>query len=379
VLLAGDVVGEDVDLPLSKEAAPSKVEYFESGAVTGALIVVITDEPLHAVVVEKLRALPAHVISLRYADVPAVDGLSETLLAAVAFGEKAKGCDTTRLGVVSFGRLCGATISATQRNPSLVRALALVAPEAGTPRVRPEMVHPWPCLRTRIVAPVGSAAAMDIARALIFESCDTRRAIGRGEEAVSAACEMLRSVLGEVVEFRVPVIGSVKGDPFELDNANVAPRFVSALDRGGAHRTAGGIRYRVVVRRVVPPEGWPWELEIFAETPDATPVGTYAGSIRLTIGSRTIAYNIAPSAEGGAREELKGAIDGEDGTVAAVWEDGHLLLELDQKAWKLEGARMVVEFAPKEGGSVRLPATGAFQLRACSYALRRIDMRYWDR
>jgi hypothetical protein len=284
------------------------------------------------------------------------------------------------LGLVAFGRICGASISAIQRNPSLVRALALIAPEAATPRVRAQLVHPWPGVRTRIVAQEDSAEAHTIKRAISFESRDDRPATGRGADAIEAACEMLDSALGELIDFRVPVLGSVPGDPFEMDNMNVAPRFISDLRRGGAHRTVAGIRYRIVIRQCGPPGLW--DLMAVVERPGEKGPAGYTGEIRLTIGSRVVTFKVDSNGEKDV--ELKGVVAGEDTTVDATCgvrsDPGRswLAVGLDPEPWKLEGASVVVEFLPKKGSAVRLPATGAFQLRPYCYAIRRIDMKHWS-
>jgi len=68
------------------------------------------------------------------------------------------------------------------------------------------------------VAPRGSAVARSIEGAISFESCDARQATGRGEQALTHACEMLGAALGELIEqgavVRLPAIGAFQRRPY---------------------------------------------------------------------------------------------------------------------------------------------------------------------
>jgi hypothetical protein len=195
-------------------------------------------------------------------------------------------------------------------------------------------------------------------------------ALDRFETFTQAAPKHTLEILdavGEVVDLRVPV---AKATP-SRDDVQLGPACVAALHAGGAHRTVAGIRYRICTTVLF---GGPWRVALSLRLPDGDT--RVRGEATITTGGRPVVFRIDTNDAGTPDEPAKLSSEGEFQTPGrwTRWKPGEYELTFDLDPLSANGKTMVVTVT-RSDVSVRLPATGHFELRPYDYRLRFFDLK----
>lgn len=283
----------------------------------------------------KVRARDAELFRAMHRDVEA----------AIAFLEREKGCDATRIGLVGASVGCSVAVDTTVRNPHAVRAVVLLTPGSNYLGVDTlGHLENWPGTRIfTFTSAEDEKTSSGVMKALdVFDGSNRMvvpgsgihgtRMFGKVASIEQLIANFMESSLVKSADLRVPVW------PKDSDAPN-SPGFFRKTMR--PRRTVGGMTYSFMLYGV----GDRWTLGGLVD-------GPFKGKVRIKVDGKAVDLPIDTSERGGPVKA--GEIEGEQGAA------GKITWVLFTRAAPEKYAKLSIEFRPQRGKSVRLPAKGDF-------------------
>jgi len=269
--------------------------------------------------------------------------------AAIAFLQREKGCDPTRIGLVGASVGCSVAVDATVRNAHAVRAVVLLTPGSKYLGVNTlKHLRRWPGTRTfTFVSSEEEKRSAEVMKALdAFEGSNRMvvsgsgihgtRMFGKVPSIEELIANFMASSLKGTADLRVPVWPKDSAEPS-------SPGFFRKTLR--PRRTVKGITYSLMLYGV----GEEWTIGAAVE-------GDFKGKVFFTVGKEPIELPFDTKGRGG--KITAGAVEAHQASAGKF----HWVLFARKRLEKY--TKLSLEFRASSGKRVRLPSKGEFAAAA---------------
>lgn len=312
------------------------------------LVMPLMDKGFHVLLIDKRghgESAPELAPRVKARDAVLFNAMHQDVAAAIAFLQKEKGCDVTRVGLVGASVGCSVAIDAAIRNTNAVRAVVVLTPGSNYLGVNTlEHLKRWP--GTRIFTFVSSEeekTSAGVIKALDpFNGSNVMvvpgtaihgtRMFGKVGQIEELIANFMESSLKKSADIRVPVWPKDSKAPG-------SPGFFGKTLR--LRRTVGGVTYSFMIYGV----GDEWTLGGLVS-------GAFKGKVRIKVDGKAVDLPLDTSTRGGPIKA--GGFAGHQASA------GKTTWVLFNRPAPKKYAKLSVEFLPARSKKVRLPAKGDF-------------------